>query len=105
GPAVYGFLKPIILLPEWLLQAHSKERAAALAHEQSHVQAGDPALLLLGLFLVTLFPWNLPLWWQLRRLRFAIEVDCDARVLTRGMTPREYGSALLAIGERGIAAP
>jgi beta-lactamase regulating signal transducer with metallopeptidase domain len=105
GPAVYGFIKPIVLFPEWLLQADSKERTAALAHEQSHLEARDPALLLLGLLLVTLFPWNLPLWWQLRRLRFAIEVDCDARVLTRGMTPRDYGNALLAIGERGIAAP
>jgi beta-lactamase regulating signal transducer with metallopeptidase domain len=29
GPAVYGFLIPIILLPRWLLQADVKERAAA----------------------------------------------------------------------------
>jgi len=105
GPAVYGFFSPIILLPGWLLQADVKERSAALAHERSHLEARDPALLLLGLLLITLFPWNLPLWWQLRRLRFAIEVDCDARVLNEGMTPRDYGSALLAIGERGIAAP
>lgn len=105
GPAVYGFFSPIILLPGWLLQADGKARSAALAHERSHVEAGDPALLLLGLLLITLVPWNLPLWWQLRRLRFAIEVDCDARVLNEGMTPRDYGSALLAIGERGITAP
>jgi beta-lactamase regulating signal transducer with metallopeptidase domain len=105
GPAVYGFFSPKILLPEWLLQADGKERAAALVHERSHLEARDPALLLLGLLLVTLLPWNLPLWWQLRRLRFAIEVDCDARVLTQGLTPRDYGRALLAIGERGIAAP
>ena len=36
---------------------------------------------------VVLMPWNLPLWWQWRRLRFAIEVDCDARVLASGRIP------------------
>jgi beta-lactamase regulating signal transducer with metallopeptidase domain len=105
GPAVYGFIRPIILLPEWLLQADGNELAVALTHERSHLAARDPALLLLGLLVIAFLPWNVPLWWQLRRLRFAIEVDCDARVLNRGMTPRDYGAALLAIGERGSAAP
>jgi beta-lactamase regulating signal transducer with metallopeptidase domain len=105
GPAVYGFIRPVILLPEWLLHADGNERAVALAHERSHLKARDPALLLLGLTLVTLLPWNLPLWWLFRRLRFAIEVDCDARVLRGGINARDYGSALLAIGERGISAP
>jgi hypothetical protein len=62
-------------------------------------------LLLLGLSLVVIAPWNLPLWWQLRRLRFAIEVDCDARVLGRGAEARAYGEVLLAIGERRTFTP
>jgi beta-lactamase regulating signal transducer with metallopeptidase domain len=105
GPAVYGFINPVILLPEWLLQGDRHELTVALTHERSHLAARDPVLLLLGLLVITLLPWNVPLWWQLRQLRFAIEVDCDARVLNRGMAPRDYGSALLAIGERGSAAP
>ena len=48
-------------------------------------------------------PWNLPLWWQLRRLRYAIEVDCDARVLDGGIDPTHYGETLISVGERQSA--
>ena len=105
GPAVYGLIKPVILMPRWTLEAPSSARAVVLAHEQEHIAARDPALLLLGLILVVVTPWNVPLWWQLRRLRFAIEVDCDARVLGRGAEPRAYGEVLLAIGERRTFTP
>jgi beta-lactamase regulating signal transducer with metallopeptidase domain len=105
GPAVYGLIKPVILMPRWALDAPSSARAIVLAHEQEHIAARDPALLLLGLILVVVAPWNVPLWWQLRRLRFAIEVDCDARVLGRGAEPRAYGEVLLAIGERRTFTP
>jgi beta-lactamase regulating signal transducer with metallopeptidase domain len=105
GPAVYGFIKPVILMPRWALDATSNTRSVVLAHEQEHVAARDPLLLLLGLVLVVIAPWNLPLWWQLRRLRFAIEVDCDRRVLGRGTEARAYGEVLLAIGERRTFTP
>jgi hypothetical protein len=36
-------------------------------------------------------------WWSLSRLRLAIELDCDARVLRRGVQPRPYGSLLIDI--------
>jgi bla regulator protein BlaR1 len=45
-------------------------------------------------------PWNLPLWWQLLRLRKAVEIDCDARVLSAGHDAGHYGETLLAIGQR-----
>ncbi|HUH12825.1 MAG TPA: carboxypeptidase regulatory-like domain-containing protein, partial [Longimicrobiales bacterium] len=50
-------------------------------------------------------PWNPALWWQLRRLRLAVEVDCDARVL--GLLPdrARYGHLLLAVGARASARP
>jgi beta-lactamase regulating signal transducer with metallopeptidase domain len=105
GPAVYGLIKPVILMPRWALDAPSSAQAIVLAHEQEHIAARDPALLLLGLVLVVIAPWNLPLWWQLKRLRFAIEVDCDARVLGRGAEARVYGEVLLAIGERRTFTP
>lgn len=62
GPAVFGFLRPRILMPQWTLEAPSAARSAMLTHEQEHVAAGDPWLLLLGLLLVAAAPWNLPLW-------------------------------------------
>jgi hypothetical protein len=100
GPAVVGLLRPRIVLPQWLGSAPAAQQALVLAHEQAHLDARDPQLLSLCLCLLVLMPWNLPLWWQLRRLRRAIEVDCDARVLARGHSLADYGETLLSVGER-----
>src|SRR5262249_30863755 len=65
GPAVFGFFRPRIVVPRWLLERPLLIRALVLEHELEHVRARDPLLLLLALVLVALVPWNLPLWWQL----------------------------------------
>jgi bla regulator protein BlaR1 len=78
-------------------------QGAVIAHEQSHLEARDPQLFTFALALLVFMPWNLPLWWQLRRLRFAVEIDCDARVLRRGHDVSRYGETLIAVGERQSA--
>src|SRR6266481_2072595 len=103
GPAVVGLIRPRIVVPAWLTQSSAREQAAVVAHEQSHLDAHDPALLTVALCLLVFMPWNLPLWWQLRRLRYAIEVDCDARVLRGGHDATQYGETLIAIGQRQSA--
>lgn len=100
GPAVLGLRRPRILLPGWLLAETAEQRAAALAHEHEHLRAHDARWLALGRVLVSLLPWNLPLWWLYRRLRQAIEVDCDARVVRGGLGAAAYGESLLAIATR-----
>lgn len=103
GPAVVGFLRSRIVLPEWMLERTPAERAMVLAHEAEHLRARDPRLILGALLLAAAFPWNPAIWWQGRRLRTAVEVDCDARVLGRGVDPRAYGRVLLEVTERGGA--
>lgn len=100
GPAVVGLFDPVIVVPHWLLDSPTSEQELVIAHEQSHLEANDAALLQIALALVICMPWNPPLWWQLRRLRRAIEVDCDARVLRRGHDVVRYGETLLTVGER-----
>jgi len=103
GPAVFGFMTPRIVVPAWLVNAEPRTRALVLQHEQEHIAAGDQRALLTGLLLVAIAPWNIALWWQLRRLRFALEVDCDARVMSRGTDAVEYSSALLSVQQRQLA--
>jgi hypothetical protein len=100
GPAVVGLIQPRIVVPRWIGEATPETQALVLAHEQSHLDAGDARLLALAALLIAAAPWNLPLWWQLRRLRFAIEVDCDARVLKGGHDLSRYGETLIMVGER-----
>jgi bla regulator protein blaR1 len=100
GPAVVGLLRPRIVVPDWLLEASPSRQVMVLAHEQSHLTAHDPQVLTVALFLLVLMPWNLPLWWQLHRLRYAIEVDCDARVLKAGVDTGQYGETLIDVSQR-----
>ena len=99
GPAVVGLLRPRIVVPEWLVDASASRQAMVIAHEQSHLGAHDPQVLTVALFLLVLMPWNLPLWWQLHRLRYAIEVDCDARVLKGGLDTGQYGETLIDVSQ------
>jgi beta-lactamase regulating signal transducer with metallopeptidase domain len=102
GPAVIGALRYHIVLPEWALTLSPAERDLILAHEREHAAAGDPLLLLFGTAMIVLMPWNAAIWWMARRLRFAIELDCDARVLRTRPDPRAYGSLLLDVSERTL---
>ena len=103
GPAVVGLVRPKIVVPEWITQSSASQQAVVIAHEQSHLDAGDQKLLTIALGLLVFMPWNLPIWWQLRRLRRAIEVDCDARVLSQGHGADTYGAALLEVGQQQSA--
>jgi hypothetical protein len=105
GPAVVGLLHPRVVLPQWLAAAPDNIRRLVLEHERQHIAARDPLLLAAALLLIALLPWNLPLLWQLNRLRLALELDCDARVLAADVDPVDYGEALLLVNQRNSAAP
>lgn len=101
GPAVVGFIRPQIVLPTWCEELDRRALRFVLDHEVEHLRAGDLRLVILTGIFPVLFPWHLPVWWQLTRLRTAVESDCDQRVLGRnpGQT-RPYVDLLLEVGER-----
>jgi TonB family protein len=100
GPGAVGIGRGVVVLPAWVLALDAELRTLLLQHEREHVRAGDPRTLLAALGLVALAPWNFVAWFQLLRLRNAIEVDCDTRVLAGGADPERYGSLLLEVGRR-----
>lgn len=100
GPAVVGLRTMDVVLPEWVLSLDDALRAIVLCHEQEHRAARDPYLLYFAAVSVALMPWNPALWYAARRLRLAIELDCDARVLRAHPSPETYGMLMLAIAQR-----
>jgi TonB family protein len=100
GPLVVGVIHPQIILPAWVLELDRWEQQLLIAHEQEHVLGRDPALLAVGALAVILTPWNLPLWYMLRRLREAVELDCDRRVLGVHPDARAYAGLLLSVASR-----
>lgn len=99
GPAVIGIFRSCIVVPAWLAQAPGAQQRHVIAHESSHMKARDPQWLALALAMVVLMPWNGALWWQFHRLRRAVEVDCDARVLRGGGDLHEYCETLIEVGQ------
>lgn len=107
GPALFGFARFGIVVPGWVTELTAERRRMIVAHEREHARAGDPVALLAGAMLVLLQPLNPAVWMMFRRLRLAIEIDCDARVVSQVFDVRGYGELLLDVGERTLtgAAP
>jgi hypothetical protein len=100
GPAIVGLLEPKIVLPRWTLSLAPEERALMLRHEQEHLLTHDGRLTTGLLLAVLAMPWNPAMWYALRRLRTAIEVDCDRRVLRAFPDVRRYGALLVDVAQR-----
>src|SRR5579862_4008975 len=83
GPAAIGILRMRIVIPAWVRTLDEQSRSLVLLHETEHATARDPLLLAAATLALVATPWNAVLWWQVRRLRLAIEMDCDQRVLKR----------------------
>ncbi|MEX2048727.1 MAG: M56 family metallopeptidase [Gemmatimonadota bacterium] len=105
GPAVAGALRPRVLVPSWLLSLPARERSLVLLHEQEHIRARDPLVILLARSARVLAPWNPVVWLLCSRLVRAVELDCDRRVLRRsgaaGPDVAAYGRTLLTVASRG----
>lgn len=105
GPAVFGTRDPRVVIPRWMLDRSADEIRLVLQHEQAHIAAGDPLLLLTGCLTLALLPWNPFVWFMLSRLRLAIELDCDARVLAAGASTRRYGALLIDLSAASAPLP
>jgi hypothetical protein len=103
GPAVVGAFTPRVVMPDWAFSLDRRSRMLVLRHEEEHIRAGDPQLLLIATFSLVLFPWNPALWFIVSRFRLATEVDCDSRVLLESDEGGEYGMLLLAVCGRRAA--
>lgn len=105
GPATVGLVRPRVVLPAWVLALPSSQRRYVVRHEEEHRRAHDALLLFVAALPLVLTPWNVALWWQLRRLRLAVEMDCDARVVAALGGAREYGTLLLRVAEAASRGP
>jgi beta-lactamase regulating signal transducer with metallopeptidase domain/HEAT repeat protein len=100
SPAVFGFRRVRLLLPETMLdQLTDQDLHLLFLHEMAHVRRHDMLLNLL-LMAVQFVHWFNPLvWLGLHRLRADRELVCDAMVLQR-TKPEErlgYGTLLLKL--------
>lgn len=105
GPATVGVFRALVLLPRWVLAMPARQRQYVVRHEDEHRRSHDARMLFLASLPLILVPWNLPLWWHLRRLRLAVELDCDRRVVRALGDVPAYASMLLKVAEAGQRGP
>jgi beta-lactamase regulating signal transducer with metallopeptidase domain len=105
GPATVGLLRSRVLVPRWVLGLPGPQRKYVLRHEDEHRRAHDARLLFVASLPLILMPWNLALWWELRRLCLAVEMDCDNRVVAALGNPNAYGELLLKVAQAANRGP
>lgn len=100
GPAIFGFIRPRIVVPRWIESVSAEEQRLILLHEREHIRARDHVLLLLCMVATVAMPWNPFVWLQTRKLRFTLETDCDQRVLAAVPDRARYATLLVDVGSR-----
>ena len=105
GPATVGFWRSRVLVPRWVLALPEVQRQYVVRHEEEHRTSHDGRLLFLASLTLILMPWNLALWWLLRRLCLAVEMDCDNRVVNGLGNATAYGELLVKVAHAASRGP
>lgn len=96
-PVLWGFFKPVLLLPADVVTWPVERLRVVLLHELAHLKRFDGISLILTRIAACVF-WYHPLAWSLERAgRNDCERACDDLVLASGTKPSDYADHLLAI--------
>ena len=102
SPALLGFIRPWLLLPEGMLERLSPEDLrSVLLHELAHLKRRDIAVNWLVSVLQVLHWFNPIIWCAFYRMRTDRELACDAFVLSHSRTeePKRYGRTIVRLLE------
>ncbi len=103
SPALFGFLRPRLLLPRQMLDTASRdEMRYVFLHELAHLKRHDIYLGWVTSLLQVLHWFNPLVWFAFHRMRMDRELACDALVLARTgqQESQEYGRAIVALLRR-----
>jgi beta-lactamase regulating signal transducer with metallopeptidase domain len=94
-PLTWGFLRPVVIMPDAARVWKEDERSSALFHELSHVKRGDFLVMVLVRLSLAMY-WMNPLCWLVyKMLKNEQEKACDELVLKLGIRPSIYAHNLL----------
>ncbi|MFZ0797641.1 MAG: M56 family metallopeptidase, partial [Terriglobales bacterium] len=103
-PAVIGFWKRTIILPEWALRELVPEDLnVILLHEFAHLRRGDDWTNLIQKIVRALFFFHPAVWWIENQLSVEREMACDDAVLAETANPHGYATCLVSLLEKSLA--
>lgn len=99
APFSCGFLKPIVFIPEHMLDTDQSRLDLIVAHERHHIKCGDQLVKWLVAAAVCL-NWYNPLVWLMWRLAERdIELACDEALVKQGFVRADYALCLIEAQE------
>jgi uncharacterized protein (TIGR03435 family) len=105
-PAVFGILRPVLLLPEGITERLTHEQLMAiLTHELCHVRRRDNLAAALHMVVEAIFWFHPLVWWLGARLVDEREQACDESVLQSGNDPEVYAESILEVCKLYLASP
>ena len=94
---VWGFLRPVILLPVDADQWQTERLRAVLLHELAHIKRWDWVMQTIAQVTCVVYWFNPLVWFAVRWMRVEAEQACDDQVLNAGYQSTEYAQLLLDI--------
>jgi bla regulator protein BlaR1 len=105
-PGVFGILRPVLLLPEGILdRLTGAQLEAILAHEMFHVRRLDNLTFAFHMLVETLFWFHPLVWWIQGRLVEERELACDEAVLQSGNDAEAYAEGILNVCKFYVESP
>jgi len=106
APAVFGVLRPVLLLPQDIERRLSpRELSAVLEHEHAHVRRLDNFTAALHGFVEAAFWFHPLVWWIGAKLLATREQACDEAVVAAGRDRLAYAETILKVCRHYAAAP
>ena len=100
-PTAVGLVKPIILIPRWVMQELSPDDLnQILLHELAHFGRWDDWTNLVQKVVKALFFFHPAVWWIEKRVSLEREMACDDAVLAETASPRAYAECLANLAEK-----
>jgi bla regulator protein BlaR1 len=97
-PGVVGFLRPVLMLPQGLLERlDARQLHAILSHEMCHVRRRDNLFAAIHMVVETIFWFDPLVWWIGSRMVEERERACDEEVLRTGCEPADYVEGILQV--------
>ena len=96
-PMVWGFLRPVILLPVDADQWQTERLRAVLLHELAHIKRWDWVMQTIAQVTCAVYWFNPLVWFAVRWMRIEAEQACDDQVINAGYQSTEYAQLLLDI--------
>lgn len=97
SPAVFGYWRPLLLLPAGFESWPVDRQERVLIHELAHLARADWITKLLSQCMTALFWLVPPLWWLERKIAWYAELACDDAVIARTGQRTAYAQDLMDV--------